>query len=288
MNEKWHSTLLHLRIPFSIFLLPIFFMALIPIQYINSRILPVFIIFHILLYPASNGFNSFFDRDEGPIGGLANPPPVNISLLIVSLLFDLLAIVWAYLITPEFALLAFIYGLGSKLYSWDRIRIKRLPIVGWIWTGLGQGIFTFLAMAAVLGGRGFFSLDAATYRVSFLVTAFILGIYPLTQVYQHEEDALRGDMTISRLLGVRGTFILSASFLSVAMAGIFFWLYRAEGFFWASIFVAVQLPSMIYFVFWAVGVFRDERRATHKSAMSMNIIASTLISSFFICFLIFR
>jgi len=288
MNEKWHSTLLHLRIPFSIFLLPIFFMALIPVQCINSRILPVFVIFHLFLYPSSNGFNSFFDRDVGPIGGLAVPPPVHKSLLYVALFLDLLAIVWAYSITPEFALLAFIYGLGSKLYSWDRTRFKRLPIFGWIWTGLGQGTFTFLSMAAVLSGHGFFSLDALTYRVSFLVTAFILGIYPLTQVYQHEEDASRGDLTISRLVGVRGTFILSGICLFIAMAGIFFWLFSAEGFFWASIFVAVQLPSMIYFVFWAVGVFRDERRATHKSAMSMNIIASTLISSFFICFLIFR
>jgi len=288
MSEKWHSTLLHLRIPFSIFLLPIFFMALIPIQYINSRILPVFIIFHILLYPASNGFNSFFDRDVGPIGGLANPPPVNKSLLYVSLLLDLLAIVWAYSITPEFALLAFIYGLGSKLYSWDRTRIKRMPIAGWIWTGLGQGTFTFLSMAAVLGGRGFFLLDARVYRVSFLVTAFILGIYPLTQVYQHEEDAGRGDMTISRLVGVRGTFILSAAFLSVAMAGIFYWIFRSDGFFWALVFITIQIPSMIFFVFWAFGVFRDERCATHKSAMRMNVIASTLISLFFVCFLIFR
>ena len=263
-------------------------MALIPVQHVNSRVIPVFVIFHALLYPASNGFNSFFDRDVGPIGGLANPPPVNASLLFASLLLDLLAIVWAWLITPEFALLAFIYGLGSKLYSWDKIRIKRLPIVGWVWTGLGQGAITFISMAAVLSGRGFFSLDAVTYGVSFLVTAFILGIYPLTQVYQHEEDALRGDMTISRLAGVRGTFILSAICLLIAMAGIFFWIFRTENIFLALIFIASQVPSLIYFVLWAVSVFKDEKRATHKRAMTMNIVASTLMSLFFLCFRIFR
>ena len=240
-------------------------MALIPVQHVNSRVIPVFVIFHALLYPASNGFNSFFDRDVGPIGGLANPPPVNASLLFASLLLDLLAIVWAWLITPEFALLAFIYGLGSKLYSWDKIRIKRLPIVGWVWTGLGQGAITFISMAAVLSGRGFFSLDAVTYGVSFLVTAFILGIYPLTQVYQHEEDALRGDMTISRLAGVRGTFILSAICLLIAMAGIFFWIFRTENIFLALIFIASQVPSLIYFVLWAVSVFKDEKRANAQA-----------------------
>jgi hypothetical protein len=29
----------------------------------------VFVILHLLLYPASNGFNSYHDRDTGPVGG---------------------------------------------------------------------------------------------------------------------------------------------------------------------------------------------------------------------------
>ena len=33
----------------------------------------IFVILHILVYPASNGYNSYMDRDEGSIGGLKNP-----------------------------------------------------------------------------------------------------------------------------------------------------------------------------------------------------------------------
>ncbi len=288
MNTKWHSTLLHLRFPFSFFLLPIFFSALYAVQPVNNRILPVIIIFHLLLYPASNGFNSYFDKDTGPIGGLAVPPPVFLSLLYASLFLDLLAIVWAYLITPAFALMAFIYGAGSKLYSWDRVRIKKMPIVGWLWTGLGQGTFTFLAMAAVLGGRGFFSLDTATYAASILVTLFLLGVYPLTQVYQHEEDASRGDMTISRLAGIRGTFVLSSIFLALAMAGFLFWIFSVSGRVWAIVFLVLQLPSLVFFLRWTTQVFKDRKYANHRNAMGMNAVASSLVSMFFIVTLLFR
>jgi 1,4-dihydroxy-2-naphthoate octaprenyltransferase len=33
----------------------------------------VFFILHVLVYPSSNGYNSYMDRDETPIGGLAKP-----------------------------------------------------------------------------------------------------------------------------------------------------------------------------------------------------------------------
>src|SRR5579885_3421619 len=92
------SSLLHLRIPFSYFLLPIYLFALCVSPNFNEpRMLWTFVIVHLLLYPASNGYNSYFDKDEKSIGGLKNPPPVNKSLYYVSLLFDIAAIVLAYI-----------------------------------------------------------------------------------------------------------------------------------------------------------------------------------------------
>src|ERR1043165_4507966 len=87
------SSWLHLRIPFSYFLLPVYLFSLAVSPNLNpDRILWVFIIVHIFLYPASNGYNSYFDKDEKSIGGLKNPPPVNKGLYFLSLLFDALAI----------------------------------------------------------------------------------------------------------------------------------------------------------------------------------------------------
>src|ERR1051325_5485356 len=91
------STLLHLRIPFSYFLLPVYLFAVsVSPNITEKRLIWVFIILHFLLYPASNGFNSYFDKDEKSIGGLENPPPVNKSLYYVSLLFDAAAVVLAF------------------------------------------------------------------------------------------------------------------------------------------------------------------------------------------------
>src|SRR6187402_1161428 len=92
------SAWLHLRIPFSFFLMPVYLFALsISPNFGESRLLWSFIIIHLFLYPASNGFNSYFDKDEKSIGGLKNPPPVTKGLYYLSLLFDATAIVLGYL-----------------------------------------------------------------------------------------------------------------------------------------------------------------------------------------------
>ncbi len=288
MTGNCRSTLLHLRFPFSLFLLPIFLGAVAAERFDSARIIPVLVIFHLLLYPASNGFNSYFDKDEGPIGGIAVPPPVSPSLLLASLLLDAVALVWSFLISPVSGIAAIVYGTGSKLYSWDKVRIKRMPFVGWIWTGLGQGTITFLAMSAMLSGRNPVALDRAAYAGSLLVTTFLLGVYPLTQVYQHDEDARRGDMTISRRLGIRGTFMLAGVFFGAAALGFFLWIASIGTMIWSCIFLGMQVPSMAYFLVWAARVFRDPGQANHRNTMRMNSIASSAMSLFFILFITLR
>ena len=72
------SSWLHLRIPFSYFLLPVYLFALAISPNLNeSRMLWVFIILHVFLYPASNGYNSYYDRDEKSIGGVEKTPQGN-------------------------------------------------------------------------------------------------------------------------------------------------------------------------------------------------------------------
>src|ERR1044071_8834611 len=106
------STLLHLRIPFSFFLMPVFLFALcISPNVTVESLLWSFVIIHLLLYPASNGYNSYFDKDEKSIGGLKNPPPVNKGLYFLALLFDALAIGLGWLmISFTFAIMLLVYG----------------------------------------------------------------------------------------------------------------------------------------------------------------------------------
>ena len=86
------STLLHLRLLFSAFLLPVFLFALSQVPQINwQNAILTFVIWHLLVYPASNGYNSYFDKDEGSIALIEKPPPVDKSLYFFALLLDVIA-----------------------------------------------------------------------------------------------------------------------------------------------------------------------------------------------------
>src|SRR6478609_4904064 len=83
------STIQLLRFHFSFFLLPVFLFALSQSPTINWRnAILVFVILHLLVYPSSNGYNSYMDRDETPIGGLASPLQPTKQLFYVSIVMD--------------------------------------------------------------------------------------------------------------------------------------------------------------------------------------------------------
>src|SRR5260221_13206328 len=98
-----------------------------------------YLIVHFFLYPASNGYNSYFDKDEKSIGGLRSPPPVHISLYYADLGFDIIAIILSLIkINAFFAVMIFIYGAVSKVYSHPRFRLKKYYVGGWFCAGLFQ------------------------------------------------------------------------------------------------------------------------------------------------------
>src|SRR6478736_4394954 len=87
------STIQLLRFHFSFFLLPVYLFALGQVPKINcTNAILVFVILHILVYPSSNGYNSYMDRDESPIGGLAAPLQPTTQLLYVSIIMDSIAV----------------------------------------------------------------------------------------------------------------------------------------------------------------------------------------------------
>jgi 4-hydroxybenzoate polyprenyltransferase len=281
------STLLHLRIPFSYFLLPVYVFALgISPNFSEGRLLWSFVIIHFLLYPASNGFNSYFDKDEKSIGGLKNPPPVNVSLYYTSLLLDSVAVILAFLkISYLFAVMILIYGLISKAYSHPSIRVKKYPILGWLTVGVFQGFFAF--MMCYVGINNFDIENLIHLRIiipALLTSVMLLGNYPITQVYQHEEDARHGDKTMSMLLGVRGTFIFVQLVFAVAAISfiLYFNAFFSSGF--SYVFLLALAPVVLFFMIWFHQVWKDKSRADHTRTMWLNFISATTLNGFFIYF----
>lgn len=279
------SSWLHLRIPFSYFLLPVFLFSLSVSPNLEaSRIFWVFFIIHFFLYPASNGYNSYFDKDEKSIGGLKNPPPVNKDLYYLSLFFDVIAIILGYIkISLLFAGMLFIYGLVSKAYSHPAIRLKKYAITSWIITGLFQGLFTFMMSYIGLNNFSFENTLKLHILIPGLLTSIMLWAnYPMTQVYQHEEDAKRGDRTLSLMLGVLGTFYFVGAVFSVVTIGFVLYFINFFEVRYALIFLAALFPVVTYFFYWFLKVYKDKAFADHKHTMLLNFISATCLNAFFI------
>ena len=271
------STWLHLRIPFSYFLLPVFLFAFAISPTLNLGN-------HFLLYPASNGYNSYFDKDEKSIGGLENPPPVKRELYWTSLILDGIAVLAGWLLVgAAFAAMIFIYGGVSKMYSHPAVRLKKYPITGWAITGLFQGLFTFLMCFIGVNGAALSETAKPEILYAGLLTSIMLwGNYPMTQVYQHEEDSKHGDRTMSLLLGIRGTFIFVQLVFAFAATGFVFYFSRFVSPTYGMIFLAALFPVVVYFLYWFYKVWNDETMANFRYTMRLNFISATCLNVFFI------
>ncbi|WP_114783035.1 UbiA family prenyltransferase [Botryobacter ruber] len=279
----YKNALVLMRIPFSVYLMPIFWFALSTVSgYELWRAVAVFVILHLLVYPASNGYNSYCDRDEDSIGGLKRPPKVTRELFYLVLLFDLLSVITALLVAPVFGGMVALYLLVSKAYSNEYIRLKRYPILSTVVVTFFQGAFTYAMVQVGLGISLPEVLQKPNAWFALISTLFLCGSYPLTQIYQHHEDARRGDKTLSLLLGINGTFLFAGISLLLGAASLL-WLYYTTGQLRnIFIFLVCTAPVLYFFTTWVTRAQRDKREVNFENTMRMNKISSLSISLAFI------
>ena len=258
-RQRWlptKSTVKHLRFLHSLSLTPVFFFALAqnPTADLTVALL-LFFILALSIFPASHGFNSYYDRDNGSIGGLEKPPAVDPQLLLISIGLEALGLALSAVYFDLAATLVLAaYGIASKLYSHPAIRLKAKPFISLFVVASFQGaaIYWLVKQTSAQAPWGFQDHLGAAVS-SLMVTA----VYPLTQIYQHDEDRQRGDLTLSRLLGIRGTFIFSMSSLVVSLGALLFF----SGDLRWLVFILVQLPVGLRF-------FRWMRQAWHRPALA--------------------
>lgn len=212
------DVLLHLRFPFVFVLSPIYVWGAWAAPGWNARTTLGFLLVHLALYPGANAFNTAYDRDTGPIGGLARPPSVPRRLAAWSTLLQGTGAALAPLVGWPFALAyVALWGIFTA-YSHPRTRWKRSP---WLSTPAivgGQGGLGWLLGWSAAGGMGGWGPRAGWSLAA--ACAAVAALFPFTQLYQREEDAARRDRTLAAALGVRGTFLLgAAAFLAVAACG---------------------------------------------------------------------
>lgn len=268
--------------------MPVFVLALSRVDSVEVwHAVGIFFALHLFIYPASNGYNSYIDQDEGPIGGLERPPKSSKNLFWAAMIFDILGLGIALIIDWQAFLLILGYMLASRAYSSPQLRLKGLPIIGFLTVIVFQGAGTFAMVYLGVGHDSWLELSGH-WPILIGSSLLIAGVYPLTQVYQHEEDAAAGDRTISLLLGYKGTFIFSMIMFMLAAGMVFLEFYIHDQMQLFYIFLAFLLPSLAYFNWWMLQVWKDNTAANFKNTMRMNALASTCMNLAFLTMILFN
>ncbi|MFN2203878.1 MAG: UbiA family prenyltransferase [Caldilineaceae bacterium] len=240
------NCIIHLRLNYQILLAPIFVWGYLLAQgEPDARFWVAFLALHLFLYGGTTAFNSYYDRDEGPVGGLEKPPPAQAALLPFSLVMQAVGAVLAAFVNPAFLLIYLTIFVMASLYSLPGVRLKGRPILGLITVGVGQGVLAALAgWAAAQTPQTFPGLSAS---LGILAVALVtIGFYPITQIYQIEEDAARGDNTFAVWAGPARAFVFSIvvqAFAAILLAAVIYsvmglWQALLVGLFYGALLVA--------------------------------------------------
>ena len=181
---------------------------------LTSALVPGLLAWVLLLNGGTLAINSAFDRDDGDIGYLDHPPPVPRHLALWGFSLMLAGQVIALALPRAFATAYALCFALSLLYSVPPVRLKAVAGADWIINMMGFGTLTPYAGWALtrlpLTHAGAWALGG--------FAPLFAALYPLTQLYQLEEDRARGDRTLALALGVRASLGVSIGAMLLAFA----------------------------------------------------------------------
>ncbi|TAE36167.1 MAG: ubiquinone biosynthesis protein UbiA [Sphingobacteriales bacterium] len=276
------ANLLHLRLPFSVLLLPVYVFALSQTTNLNVlNAILVFVVWHLLVYPASNAYNSYFDKDEGSIALLKNPPKIQRNLYHLAVTLEWLGVALAAIVGWHFVFCVLFYNALSKAYSYPKIRLKKYPIISFLVVFVFQGWFIYVATYYAVGNI-YTGFNAMVFLAGLVCSCLIGASYPLTQVYQHAEDGNRGDKTLSILLGIKGSFLFSGGIFFLGFGLMFLYWQQAQQLLNFYVFGVITLPVLGFFSWWFWQVFKNETAASYQNMMRMTVISAGVLLIYFL------
>lgn len=220
------SVLVHLRWHYQVFILSggYLFGGVLAGTSFSPAFLFHFAVIHLLLFGGATLYNSWFDKDEGPIGGLADPP----ALPWWSHPFSLVLQGAGALLSAGMGMVYMgLYALSVLTfwaYSRPGIRWKGHPWLSLLAIGLSTGtnsvLFGYLAAGGVL--------NAGAIMAAVGAAGMVLSLYPVSQMYQLAEDRRRGDRTFAGVFGLQGVrrFFVASYVPGVLLSTGGFWLLR--------------------------------------------------------------
>ncbi len=175
-------------------------------------------LFVICLNGGTLAINSAFDRDEGDIGYLDAPPPPPPHLLAFGIGLMAFGQLVAFFALPRsFAVVYAACFLMSVLYSVPPFRWKAVAGLDLVINALGFGPLTALA------GWTLAEVTTPMWAVAILAgfAPLFAALYPLTQLYQFDEDRRRGDRTLALVIGMRASLLFAVAMTVLAFVLFF-------------------------------------------------------------------
>jgi 1,4-dihydroxy-2-naphthoate octaprenyltransferase len=168
-----------------------------------------FVNVHVLLLGGASAYNSYYDKDRGPVEGLSSPPRMKAWMAGAALGLQGLGAMAAFACSPILGAVYLASVLGFSLaYSHPAIRLKGRPVAGLVAVGV-FGALTPFAMGFLASGGG--ELRLQTLAAALGIALIVVATFPLAQVHQIPEDRERGDLTFTVRFGPDGVRRLFAA-----------------------------------------------------------------------------
>jgi 1,4-dihydroxy-2-naphthoate octaprenyltransferase len=278
-RARWLGRLRHLRLHFQPLLAPIYLFGALMGAEAAGVARPLAqpglwlgaLSLHVFLYGGTTAFNSYYDRDEGPVGGMLAPPPVDAGLLPFALAMQALGLALALPVGRAFTLAWLALFAVFTAYSHPAVRLKARPAAALAAIALGQGAVGFALGWLALAPPAGLASPAALLRMA-LTALIVTAFYVVTQSYQAAEDRARGDRTLPVLLGPRRALRLAVGLLAPGGMVLLADLLRLGG---PAIAAATALGFALlaaWILAWAARFDPDAVAANYRTAMR---VAST-------------
>ncbi len=276
---------IHWRLHYQFFILsaPFLLGALLANAVYWPRFAVQFFNVHVLLFGGATAFNSFWDKDEGPIGGLRHPPKMEPWMHGASLAMQGVGLLVALSAGRAFAVIFAVSAVCFWLYSAPAARWKGKPFLSFVAIGVSTGVASLLMgkLAAESSPLGPYD-----YMASVGVAAVLLSLYPVSQLYQLDADRQRGDSTFAVRYGLHGIHRVFLGFypLGLSLLTASLWQHQLQD---------VAVPFAIVSSLVGVGLWSKLRRLRgrpdeYSPVMRLKYAASAAFVGFVVLALVYK
>ncbi len=281
-RRPWtHPWIRHLRLPFNVLLTPIYLYGILIAADATGVSRPLsdpavwlgWLSLHLFLYGGTTAFNSYYDRDEGPVGGMLHPPAVDAGLLPFSLIVQAVGLGLAVFVGASFTAAWTVLFLVFAAYSHPAVRLKARPAAALTAIALGQGAVGFVLGWTVVAPIGGLISPAVLVRMA-ATAAIVTGLYIVTQSYQVREDGARGDRTLPVLLGPTRALRLAVAVLAPGGLVLVADVARLAGAWTATVVTLAFAFLAAWLLRWAGAFDSEATEENYRTAMRISASAS--------------